>query len=1486
MRLVRLLVVFVAVALVASILGAVPVVAQQGQSPECTGIRDGQTVTLSFDGTVGSSVQLLVNGRWQQTVTGLTTVTDESPVGTTYDLRVRNAGTSFDERCDVTEDVAVDNNGQATCTVVAGDPNILEFSGDLGDSVQLRKNGSWVATVTGRANFILLPGEGTDGYVIRVRGGRFGGDIACSTDPQPPAADAAICSLTRDGSEVTLSFDGTLSSSVQLRRDGRWLATVTGETTFTDTSVVGTLYVLRVNDGNSRTDYPCVDGGAVGDPGDDGGALGVTGAPVCTVSADGATLTFSGDLGDSVQLRRDGRWVATVTGESTFPADGPDGYTIRVRGGTQPGDVACAAGTAVPVDDALDGEGTLSLNIDGPAGQALIEIRDADDELVEVVVVNTPGAVEVVLPAGQYSLVPRQVTSNGVRFDGTADQPTVLVGGDEEVDIAISYQQSAGVQDLFVSNVSPTTLSLEWSITDAAGLTVVRTDGDDPAASPAQGTPIPTPLGNTLTDTNLVPGQTYTYTFFADAGEPVSIIASPEDVGAAVPFFAFTPDAQVLEEDEFTPYDNGETLVIDLGADGDIVLPGTILVLPRTAELPGGYPGRVISVDPTGQFVELEQAPMFDIFDLYILDVPDIAALPPAEFLPENSTLSAVPGGVADGFIAAEADLPDCTAFVFDEAGVEFSDLGVEFVPDGFASMSIDKREVRLLPDVPTALVYDVEVSLTADIEFDAEISAEGGCGIDYDGLFIPVPGPIPLAVNFEFFGEIEYSGAVALDNVGGVAVGGFRSSGRIPIVGSPELSSSEISSFTPNTPSFNSAEGGLGVEISTSGTFGPGAGTNVAGLIGGLNSRIDFIDASANVIVANNPGGLDVCVRIEASASASVNLAVRAFTPLFDLRASVQLVEFGPFEFFEPIFIPNDDCTQEVEPEPDPIPDPPAPDPDPPAPDPDPPAPDPDPPAPDPIPVVLPLCVYHEAVLDSGPSLFLTLDGIDLDSSSNQLEANVEIITPDRISSSSIRSRFSDDTPLAAGESFEASTTGTGIPFAASVPGTSASRSAIQTNSTTIELYFQVSGFYGDASAFRVVSTGQGDGGGITVSGSVPDDFNEERPDASFEIELVDATGAVSIIEAVLPLQGDSSFNSGWRHLAITHDQIDAGAGQTIGLANVYLDGQVIGSTSTSGSLGYDALAPLALAAGGVDHDEFSGRIVLNVDELAVYNRALSSTEINTHIDATTGACDGAGPTVLPVCVYHEAVLDSEPTLFLTLDGTDVDSSNKRLDADISLFPGRAGTDTASSTYSEDSPLGAGQSLSNFAQFAQTGPNISIPRTGRADSPIQSNQTTIELFFRLVDAFEDTTYELVSTRQGVGGGITASVRHEAGADNAILEVEFAGAAGTANTIETVIPLDFNADSGWQHLAITHNQSGPTRGSGVVFLDGVFVDSATTTGVLGYDDTAPVVLEAVGLSSDFGEIRVDELAVYDRTLSAFEILSHFEAADGTCGQNA
>ena len=336
MRRLRLLVVVLGIALVGSTLAAAPLQAQAESATNCTGTRSGQEVTLSFDGTIGSSVQLLRDGRWQQEVTDLSTVTDRSPVGTTYDLRIREGGISLDEPCTISETGTADD-GQATCTIVEGDPNVLEFTGDLGNTVQLRRNGSWVANVTGRASY-ELPNTGTDGYIIRISGGRYDGRTECSTNPQPLAVDAAVCAYARDGAQVELSFDGSLSSSVQLRRDGRWLSDVTDETTFSDSSVVGTLYVLRVDTGGAQTDYRCA-GTTFAEPTG-------TGAAYCVFNADGTLLTFGGDLGNSADLRRFGDWVATVTADSTVATDGTDGYVLRVRGGTHPGEVACVADAA------------------------------------------------------------------------------------------------------------------------------------------------------------------------------------------------------------------------------------------------------------------------------------------------------------------------------------------------------------------------------------------------------------------------------------------------------------------------------------------------------------------------------------------------------------------------------------------------------------------------------------------------------------------------------------------------------------------------------------------------------------------------------------------------------------------------------------------------------------------------------------------------------------------------------------------------------------------------------------------------------------------------------------------------------------------------------------------------------------------------------------------------------------------------------------
>ena len=167
MRKSRVIVTFLVLALFGSVLNAAPAFSQTLTS-ECSGTRDGDTVTLNFDGSVGSSAQLLADGSWLRTVTDQTSATDQSAAGTVYVLRLREAGTVVDITCDVNEDPGDPEppvDGAPVCTVIEGTPNRVELSGNLGTSTQLRRNGSWVQTITGQTS-VDLPQTGTDGWEI------------------------------------------------------------------------------------------------------------------------------------------------------------------------------------------------------------------------------------------------------------------------------------------------------------------------------------------------------------------------------------------------------------------------------------------------------------------------------------------------------------------------------------------------------------------------------------------------------------------------------------------------------------------------------------------------------------------------------------------------------------------------------------------------------------------------------------------------------------------------------------------------------------------------------------------------------------------------------------------------------------------------------------------------------------------------------------------------------------------------------------------------------------------------------------------------------------------------------------------------------------------------------------------------------------------------------------------------------------------------
>ena len=152
-------------------------------------------------------------------------------------------------------------------------------------------------------------------------------------DPPDPNPDPS-CSVELDAADnPVLSWDQIPGNDRwQVRRDGSWLATIEGATTFGDTAAApgAHSYVVRYRIDDNTTDLTCDPSPIVvpDDPGPGGQCLVV-------FDANGATIGWDDVDPDSrYQIRRDGSWVATTNGLTTYvdPFGAPgDTYVVRYR---------------------------------------------------------------------------------------------------------------------------------------------------------------------------------------------------------------------------------------------------------------------------------------------------------------------------------------------------------------------------------------------------------------------------------------------------------------------------------------------------------------------------------------------------------------------------------------------------------------------------------------------------------------------------------------------------------------------------------------------------------------------------------------------------------------------------------------------------------------------------------------------------------------------------------------------------------------------------------------------------------------------------------------------------------------------------------------------------------------------------------------------------------------------------------------------------
>lgn len=577
---------------------------------------------------------------------------------------------------------------------------------------------------------------------------------------------------------------------------------------------------------------------------------------------------------------------------------------------------------------AQSSDGRIVLDVDVPVGGvALVELRDeTGGRVLRSVVAKADGLVDVAVAAGTYRVLPRQVTVDGQRFVGRSQSLVARVRAGAATTVDVDYSRSQGVQGLKVTELGPTAVTVDWEAERGEDTTVWRLEGDDAPSRPGQGTQVALRDASSFVDTGLRPGGVYTYSVFARPGDgafgrddvdPVSVTVSTEDADPTTPLFVLSPGTRILDAREFTPVAKGSSLVLQL-ADGVVTpTPGGVLAVPATAALPGGYLGEVVNISADGRAVELVTAAMASAFDLYHLDVPDIAALPEPSYAPATVAQATAKGLAAPKLMAAAAAVPyACSG---DASGTATKiNPNVSMSHAGHAKITLDKWKVKYIPaEVPYALNYDVGYSTTLSATVDVETSAEGAsCEIKLPRFFKNVTYyPVPVALDAAPKAQVAVFGKAAVSNFGGAVTAGFRTEGRLPLNGLPQVGGEMIFNGNATEPQ-SLAEAGLKLVVDGTVTFGPGVGSTNVGVVLGVSGSFSPLDATASIVATEEFGKTETCARVDAKYKAGVSAALRAWVPGYTTDYTVPVDQLtGEWDYpASPYFWPND-CTDSKSP-------------------------------------------------------------------------------------------------------------------------------------------------------------------------------------------------------------------------------------------------------------------------------------------------------------------------------------------------------------------------------------------------------------------------------------------------------------------------------------------------------------------------------------------------------------------------------------------
>ena len=228
------------------------------QSGSCWVSAVGDEVTVGWTFTLGDA-----SIREDNTFITLVSGRDGSWVSTrtsgehSYEVRLFAFGVRTDVSCGSVV-VGDDVPPSSQCTVSANGTNVLLDWDDFGKTnYSIRRNGSWLVTITDGSTTSMQPGSVDDIWQIRYTDNGVKVTVPCAVDDDPPPNGPCTVSSLDGG--VRIEWDEIAGvTKYQVRANGGWLATVEGATSYDDpTGSLASNYVIRYRNGGGAVDLTC-----------------------------------------------------------------------------------------------------------------------------------------------------------------------------------------------------------------------------------------------------------------------------------------------------------------------------------------------------------------------------------------------------------------------------------------------------------------------------------------------------------------------------------------------------------------------------------------------------------------------------------------------------------------------------------------------------------------------------------------------------------------------------------------------------------------------------------------------------------------------------------------------------------------------------------------------------------------------------------------------------------------------------------------------------------------------------------------------------------------------------------------------------------------------------------------------------------------------------------------------------------------------------